>query len=206
MLLVLLMSPVESKAGTHVECINRTYQGESCPSAWQSSHAETGKIGCQQDHSPKKPQTIVLSRKKISEIKFKPAEEQNQQSSNGLQAVQKRIHSSLPAGQKRALCSCLPNSGMTLLCQCFPFSYKACPGIPRAGRVREPSRAPGQGLTRLGAKRNNRLGNEAPSCFSMCRQQNANIFQAGLYRVAHGRTKGPGEDGQRRPTMRLVAK
>lgn len=144
--------------------------------------------------------------KKISEIKFKPAEEQNQQSSNGLQAVQKRIHSSLPAGQKRALCSCLPNSGMTPLCQCFPFSYKACPGIPRAGRVREPSRAPGQGLTRLGAKRNNRLGNEAPSCFSMCRQQNANIFQAGLYRVAHGRTKGPGEDGQRRPTMRLVAK
>ena len=89
-------------------CMQRVYlsnpkpghtTGGSGRSAWRSGRAGSGKIGCQQNYSPKKQKSTVPSKasKKrrfnvspeapTSEILCKPTEEQNQRLTTGLSAV-----------------------------------------------------------------------------------------------------------------------
>ena len=109
--------------------------GGSGRSARRSGRAGSGKIGCQQNSSPRKQKSSVLSKAskkrrfnvspeaRTSEILCKPTEEQNQRLTRGLSPVHQRFI----GGTRSALCSWLPTSGTTP-CLCKPFSCKACPG------------------------------------------------------------------------------
>ena len=86
-------------------------------SGWVGSH----KIGCQQNHSPRKQKSTVSARhrkkrrfnvspeERTSEILCKPTEEPNHRLTSGLSAVYERFI----CGVRSALCSWLPNSGTT---------------------------------------------------------------------------------------------
>ena len=109
--------------------------GRSGRSARRSSRAGSGKIGCQQNFSPRKHKPTVPSKAskkrrfnvspeaRTSEILCKPMEEQNQRLTRGLSPV----YHGFISGTRSALCSWLPTSGPTPLCLCKPFSCKACP-------------------------------------------------------------------------------
>ena len=111
--------------------------GGSGRSARRSGRERSGKIGCQQNYSPRKQKSTVPSKAskkcrlnvspeaRTSEILCKPTEEQNHRLTRGLSAVYHRFIS----GMGSALCSWLPTSGTTPFCLFKPFSCKACPRI-----------------------------------------------------------------------------
>ena len=111
--------------------------GGSGRGARRSGRAGSGKIGCQQNYSPRKQKSTVPSKAskkrrfnvspeaRTSEILCKPTEEQNDRLTSGLSPVYHRFIS----GTRSALCSWLLTSGPTPFCLCKPFSCKACPGI-----------------------------------------------------------------------------
>ena len=108
--------------------------GGSGRSARRSGRAGSGKIGCQQNYSPRKQKSTVPSKAskkrrfnvspeaRTSEILCKPTEEQNQR-------LTIPVYQRFISGTRSALCSWLPTSGTTPFCLCKPFSCKACPGI-----------------------------------------------------------------------------
>ena len=112
--------------------------GGSGRSSRRSSRAGSGKIGCQQNFSPRKHKPTVpskASKKRLfnvspeartSEILCKPMEEQNQRLTRGLSPV----YHGFISGTRSALCSWLPTIRQTVYFGlCKPCSCKACPGM-----------------------------------------------------------------------------
>ena len=135
--------------------------GGSGRSARRSDRAGSGKIGCQQNYSPRKQKSTVPSKAskkrhfnvspeaRTGEILCKPTEEQNQRLTSGLSAVYQQFIS----GTRSALFSWLPNSGTTPFCLCKPFSCKACPGTrTHNGRVGSARRRADGGVGRRWAE------------------------------------------------------
>ena len=113
--------------------------GGSGRGARRSGRAGSGRIGCQQNYSPRKQRSLVPSKAskkrrfnvspeaQTNEILCKPTEKQNQRLTTSSSPVYPRFIS----GTRSALSSWLLTSGTTPFCLCKPFSCKACPGTCR---------------------------------------------------------------------------
>ena len=128
--------------------------GGSSRSARRSGRERSGTIECQQNYSPRKQKSTVLSKAskkrrfnvspeaRISEILCKPMEEQNHRLTRGSSAV----YSWFISRMRSALCFWLPTSGT------MPCGLHTCriqnPDISRADQVEAPDGAVGRNLAR----------------------------------------------------------